>query len=51
MRTPQRPRDRPGRDAPGPLGARLAWFVALWVGSVVALGAVAYAIRLWLGLG
>ncbi|WP_245894735.1 DUF2474 family protein [Paracoccus indicus] len=27
------------------------WFIGLWVASVAALGAVAYAIRLWLGLG
>ena len=31
--------------------ARLAWFVALWVGSVAFLGAIAYGIRFWLGLG
>lgn len=27
-------------------GRRVLWFVALWVGSVAVLGAVAYAIRL-----
>ena len=27
-------------------GRRLAWFVAIWIASVVALGIVAYAIRL-----
>lgn len=32
------------------LASRLGWFVGLWVGSVVALGLVAYAIRLVLGL-
>ena len=30
---------------------RLAWFVALWVASVAFLGAIAYGIRFWLGLG
>ena len=30
---------------------RLLWFVALWVASVAVLGAVAYGIRFWLGLG
>jgi Protein of unknown function (DUF2474) len=29
---------------------RLFWFVAIWAGSVAALGAVAWAIRLALGL-
>ena len=29
-----------------PLWQRIAWFVAIWVASVAALTAVAYAIRL-----
>ncbi len=29
-----------------PLWKRLGWFVLLWAGSVVALGVVAYGIRL-----
>jgi len=29
---------------------RLLWFVVIWAGSVTALGAVAWAIRLALGL-
>ena len=29
----------------GPLWKRLAWLVAIWAGSVVALGLVAMAIR------
>lgn len=29
-----------------PLWQRLVWFVALWAGSVAALGIVGYAIRL-----
>jgi hypothetical protein len=29
---------------------RLLWFVVIWAGSVAALGAVAWAIRLALGL-
>ncbi|RJK98801.1 DUF2474 family protein [Paracoccus aestuarii] len=28
--------------------SRIAWFVALWVASVAALGAVAWLIRLWI---
>jgi hypothetical protein len=28
------------------LGVRLAWFGALWVGSVLALGVVGFAIKL-----
>ena len=28
------------------LARRLGWFVLLWIGGVVAVGAVAYAIRL-----
>lgn len=31
-----------------PLWRRLLWMAGLWVGSVTALGAVAYAIRFWL---
>ena len=34
--------------APGPLWKRLAWFVGLWASGVLVVGAVAYAIRLWL---
>jgi hypothetical protein len=30
----------------GPLWKRLAWFVAIWAGSVAALGAVAWLLRL-----
>jgi hypothetical protein len=33
-----------------PLPRRLLWFVALWGGGVVAVTAVAYLIRWWLGL-
>lgn len=29
---------------------RVAWFVALWLASIAALGIVAYGIRFWLGL-
>jgi hypothetical protein len=28
-----------------PLGRRLLWFVALWVGSLLAVAAAAYALR------
>ena len=33
-----------------PLGQRLAWFAFLWVAGIVAVGAVAWIIRLFLGL-
>ena len=33
-----------------PLGRRLAWFVLLWVAGIVAVGSVAWVIRLVLGL-
>ena len=32
----------------GPLWKRLAWFVGLWAGGVIVVGAVAYAIRFWI---
>ena len=32
-------------DAKQPLGKKLLWFVALWCGSLVAVAAVAYALR------
>jgi hypothetical protein len=35
-------------DAPGSLVRRLAWFVGLWLASVLAVAAVAYGLRLWL---
>lgn len=31
-----------------PLWQRLGWMVAIWAGSVAALGVLAYAIRWWL---
>ena len=37
---------RAGADRPW---KRLAWFAALWAGSVAALGVVGYAIKLALG--
>ncbi|MCJ2048244.1 DUF2474 family protein [Methylobacterium sp. J-070] len=33
---------------PLPLWKRLAWFVAIWVASVVGLGCVATLLRFWL---
>jgi hypothetical protein len=32
-------------DARAPLGKRLLWFAALWLGSLIAVAAVAYALR------
>ena len=43
----------PHRAPPGdeaPLWRRLGWMAAIWGMSVAVLGAVAYAIRWWLGL-
>ena len=34
----------------GGTGRRVAWFVGLWCASVAVLGAVAYGVRIWLGL-
>jgi hypothetical protein len=34
-----------------PLWRRLVWFAALWTGSVVSLGAVAFVLRAWLKAG
>jgi hypothetical protein len=31
--------------APRPLGQRLLWFVVLWVASLIAVAAAAYALR------
>jgi hypothetical protein len=35
-------------QANGSLGKRLAWFVGLWLASVLAVALVAYGLRLWL---
>ena len=32
-------------EAKRPLGKRLLWFAAIWIGSVVVVGAVTYALR------
>lgn len=34
-----------------PLWRRLLWFVAIWLGSVLALGLVAFILRTWLKAG
>ena len=34
---------------PGPLWKRLAWFVALWAAGLVAVGTLAWVLRLWIG--
>lgn len=33
-----------------PLGSRLAWFIGLWLASVVALGVVAAVLKAFFGL-
>jgi hypothetical protein len=33
------------------MARRLAWFVGLWAAGVGSVGALAYLIRFWLGLG
>jgi hypothetical protein len=33
-----------------PLAHRLLWFAGLWVAGVATVAAVAYGIRLWLGM-
>ena len=48
---PERSNDRPERGTSATLPRRLAWFAGLWLASIALLGAVAYGIRLWLGLG
>lgn len=37
-----------GEGMPGPWWKRLGWMIAIWLGSVLVLGAVAYSIRFWL---
>lgn len=32
-------------DAKPPLGKRVLWFVAIWIGSLIAVASVAYALR------
>ena len=34
---------------PRPLGQRLLWFAALWLGGVGTVAIVAFGLRLWLG--
>ena len=48
MRTLERRKNQPEHEAPPSLTKRLAWFVGLWAASVGVLGAVAYAIKLWI---
>ncbi len=40
--------DGPERAEAKPLWQRLGWMAAIWLGSVLALGAVAMIIRFWL---
>jgi hypothetical protein len=39
-----------GAPAERPLRHRLAWFVLLWAAGIAAVGAVAWIIRLFLGV-
>jgi hypothetical protein len=38
----------PPMPKPTPLGTRLLWFVALWLGGVSAVSIVSLGLRLWL---
>lgn len=51
MRQLNRSEHRTEHEAPRRLTTRLMWFGVLWIASVATLVAVAYGIRLWLGLG
>lgn len=44
-RPEHRPKHRPERAAPASWLRRLVWFAALWAGSILLLGLVAYGIR------
>jgi hypothetical protein len=35
--------------SPGPLPRRLAWFIGLWAAGVLAVAAVAYGLKIWVG--
>lgn len=48
MRQINRAVDRPERKAPPSTTRRLLWFVALWAAGVLATGAVAALLRLWI---
>ncbi|MBC2778493.1 DUF2474 domain-containing protein [Parasphingopyxis sp. GrpM-11] len=39
---------RPAITEERPLYAKLGWFVLLWAGGVLAVGSVAYILRLWI---
>ncbi|WGS20478.1 MULTISPECIES: DUF2474 domain-containing protein [unclassified Bradyrhizobium] len=38
----------PSDPAPRPLGQRLLWFAALWLGGVGTVALVSFALRLWI---
>jgi hypothetical protein len=40
---------KPDTTEPGPLWQRLAWFVAIWAGSVLLLAVVAWILRMAIG--
>ena len=37
-----------GDRTPSSLGQRLLWFASLWAGGVIAVGLLAYGLRLWM---
>jgi hypothetical protein len=50
MRRGQDPEQDAGQD-PRPLGQRLLWFAALWLGGVGTLAVLSFGLRLWLAPG
>jgi hypothetical protein len=50
MRSGQDPEQDPEQD-PRPLGQRLLWFAALWLGGVGTLAVLSLGLRLWLAPG
>jgi hypothetical protein len=38
----------PQKPKPPPLGQRLVWFIALWLGGVGTVAIIAFGLRLWI---